>query len=339
MSAASRASAGPPAEVFDEFAIWSKKAVALYHLGGLEHDFFAGQPYIGMHEDYPILLPAMEAFIFHFIGSADTATMHVQFLVLLGGFIGSAVYLCARPGRGLLFVPLLLSVAIMPGLHKQLVSGYADVPLGLFVAIGALMIGLWLEDGHRDRLLTGALLLGAATNVKSEGLFAAMFVFAGAGAVLAGRRAWPDLKRLALAAGGFVLLVLPWQIWVKLHPDIQSFFHFANGFNPRFLWDSRENASEALSTMYRVMVGNPYNFVLPIGLAISVACLFARRTRAISAYYLIAAIGTFGALLWTYWVEPIISLDRIIVSVIFLAIAAALQLTGSSLLPARDSED
>lgn len=329
----------PTVYVWDEWAIWSKKAVALYHFGGLEPDFFAGPAYASMHQDYPIGLPAVEAFIFSFMGRTDTATMHIQFVILLSAFAGSAAYLCVRRGANLLFVPFLLVVLIMPGTHSVLATGYADMPLAFFVATGALSMGLWLEDGRRSRLPLAALLLAGAASIKAEGLFALFFVFAGAGVILVVRRSWRDLGRLVIVGIAAAAAQLPWRIWVHLHPEIKSFFSLSDGFNLGYLRNEWDVGRSAYGTIRDMLLHDQYVMLFPTACAIVLACLLARATRATALFYIFATLGTAAAIGWTNWVEPVVALERAILSVLFIAIAAVLQLSGSASRALREGGD
>ena len=72
-------------ESFDGWAFWTAKAKAIYFFGGLDEHLFRTLP----GATYPILLPTLHAIAFHFMGSADTVTLHLQYWLLLVGFVGA----------------------------------------------------------------------------------------------------------------------------------------------------------------------------------------------------------------------------------------------------------
>jgi hypothetical protein len=109
----------------------------------------------------------------------------------------------------------------------RLLTGYADVPLALLVAPGLAAAARWLLTRERFLLELATLLFGAAALTKNEGL---IFVLAAYLALLVcAPRAWRRLLASALAVEA---LLLPWQLYVRVH-DIAS----DSVFSAALRWD------------------------------------------------------------------------------------------------------
>jgi hypothetical protein len=116
-----------------------------------------------------------------------------------------------------------VAVAAAPNVLLRLETGYADIPLALLVAVGLAAAGRWLLTGERFLLELATLLFAAAALTKNEGL---LFVAAAYVALLAAdRRRWRPLLVSALVVEA---LLLPWQLYVRLH-GITSDSVFAAG--------------------------------------------------------------------------------------------------------------
>jgi hypothetical protein len=205
---------------FDAYADWSLKAKLLYgHGGWLLGAFDVGSLtglYTASHREYPIGMPAIEAFDFHVMGSADAQLIHLQFLVLLGAFAGTIWSLLRPRVSAALLAAVLFLLFVAPGLHTQLLAAYADVPIACLWAAAALATGLWLLGDGDDLLWLAALLGAGALALKQEGvvLETALFVVAAFTAAFVRPR---DLRKLGIAALGVVASAVPWQVWVRHH--------------------------------------------------------------------------------------------------------------------------
>jgi hypothetical protein len=80
---------------WDAWAFWVPKAKAIYFFGGLDEQFFRELP----NATYPPLVPALEAAAFHFMGTADGVTLHVQFWFFACGFVAAVAGLLAPRHR------------------------------------------------------------------------------------------------------------------------------------------------------------------------------------------------------------------------------------------------
>jgi hypothetical protein len=326
-----------PAATFDDFAIWSKKALVLYHYGALPTDFALGSAYTPMHQEYPMLFPALESFVMHAMGGPDTRMIHLESLALLIAFAAAAAYMLRTRGPALAALPLLGLVLVAPAFHDQLATGYADLPTSFFVGLGVMAVGLWLEERRPALLVLAALMLGAAAQMKLEALMAAVIAFGVLFVLLTARRQWPLIKEAALALAGMLAMIAPWNVWVRAHPEIESFFHPSRGLDPSYLNTHWDLPGEALELIGRSITHPDFLMLAPIALAVTIISLAARRGVTVGAFYLVTAVGLTAGLVWIYWVDPTTwSPNRVVDMITFVGIVGALHLLA---MIGREPED
>ncbi len=197
------------AREWDSWAFWIPRARELYLSGRLEPEFLL---LLEQGPSYPPGLATIQAGAFHAMGSADTATLHLQYWFLAAGFVAAAIGLLAQRIHQAILFPLLLAFLVAPNLLEWITTVYADIPLGYLVAIAALLVILWIEEKEPWLLAAATVLLSGAMLTKREGLLlAACVLLAGFVASFADRR---QLWRRLLAAGLIAFaLALPWRIW------------------------------------------------------------------------------------------------------------------------------
>lgn len=193
---------------WDAWAFWVAKAKGIYLYGGLDEQFFRELP----NAIYPPLLPALEASAFAFMGSADVVTLHLQLWFFFVGFVAAIAGLLAPRVPPLLLWPILLVVLVAPRVASRALEPQADFLLDYFVALGALLLALWLVERSGWQLLSATLFLAAAMLTKREGLLltACALVAALAASWSWRRLAWPRLVAVGLCA---FALTIPWRIW------------------------------------------------------------------------------------------------------------------------------
>ena len=103
-------------------------------------------PYGHWHPDYPLLVPALEAFAFRF--GVGVRVVHLEFWLLLAAFAvvaGRAApparRAAARPGRSA------LAIVWTPKLGAEALSANADMPLAIFLVLAAVAAWLWISEG------------------------------------------------------------------------------------------------------------------------------------------------------------------------------------------------
>lgn len=323
-------------DVWDGWAFWTKKAIALVNFGGLETDLFAGRAYSVMHLDYPLLLPALEAVFFRAAGVVDTQAVHAQLWLLLIGFAWAAAAVLNRATRPVIWVPVVLAAVLAPAVSQQLLTGYADVPMALFVGLGAILLGGWLRDREPWQIVLATLMLAAAANTKNEGFVAAVALLVAATAVLVAQRSWRRVAAMLGAWAGLGLAVLPWRLWLAAH-DLSSDLPVAKGLDPGYLTDRADRVGPSLRALrHEIFDPGQWMLLVPIAAAIALLVLLSRGARRVSAFYVLSGTLVFASLVWAYWISPYelgwhlrTSADRVVAVLFFIAVAALGQVAAT----------
>jgi hypothetical protein len=319
---------------WDSWSIWTRKAIVLTN-GGLDARVFAGTPYEFSHLEYPILQPLFESVYFRAMGLADTQAVHAVLWILFTASLGSIAYLGSRITRIWVWFPVVLAVAFGAEFHGQLLTAYADVPMGLLAASGVLCVGLWLREPRDWRWLAlGALVLAAAANVKNEGLLLGVAVFLAAAIVLVVGREWRALGRLGLGFLGAAVAIAPWRIWTAAH-HITSSLPIAQGLDPSYLSSRSDRVGPTLKALMPLLENSGLVYVVPLGLAVAVLGVFTAGIRRVAAFYLLAGLGTLASVVWAFVItaDPLdwqigTSANRVIMGVAFVAVAALVNVGG-----------
>jgi hypothetical protein len=284
-----------PLEDYDGWALWGMKAKALTELGWADPALFASKAASSLALGYPLLLPSLEAVASRAMGGFDTRTIHLQFLLFGVAAFGAFYGLLRDRVPAWLLWPWLLALAAAPALTGQLLTAYADVPLACFVAAGLLAGARWLDDGRPRTLALATLFFAAAGLTKTEGI---LFAAAGYLALLLASWRW---RPLAVSVVAFGLVLLPWEVWLKVHHV--SAGTTVNLSSPRF--DHPGIAPLALRALFdRSLSLHAWPFVLPLFLATVLAAAGTRVAVfawawAIAAYLLLAGIYVTSTLEWS----------------------------------------
>jgi len=290
-------------EAFDAWSFWVPKAQAIYYFGGLDERLFrelAGQT-------YPILVPTLEATDFHFMGSADTNALHVQFWLLLVGFVFAVAGLL-RPRVPLVVVwPFLAALVLMPELGARAIAPQADLTLDYFFVSAALCAALFLREREPWLLVSYGILLAAAMSTKREGqLLAACLVGAAVAVSWRDRRfAWPRL--VGVAALAFVA-TLPWRFWFTSR-DLRG---ETPGASLSTLLDSAGRILPSLRLVVELALDSgAWLALLPIAITAAALCLVFGRRGASALFLLVVAFGLLGLtwILWSIAALPIVPSD------------------------------
>lgn len=276
---------------WDAWAFWVPKAKAIYFFGGLDEQFFRelGNP------TYPPLVPALEASAFHFMGSVDVVTLHLQFWFFTCGFVAAVAGLLAPRVPALLLWPFLLLVLVAPRVVWTL-DPQADFLLDYFFALAAVLVALWLVDRESWLLATSSVFMGAALLTKRDGqlLVACLLVAALVGSARHWRHAWP---RLALAGVVAVAMAIPWRIWFTsrdLTGELPSAGILAFIDYPERGWPAFE------STITAVLDYDLWLVVVPL-VGVAVVLAFLAGGRVLPAYALTLYAGVIAGLTWVLW--------------------------------------
>jgi hypothetical protein len=195
-----------PVAGWDGWAIWSLKAKAFAATGGFAGPVFTDPVYAYAHADYPPLLSAVQGALYRLAGSTD-AGWPLQVHLVWWWACGVLALTGFARRRGTAALLLLLSWAVAPHLVRQVISGYADVPMAMLLLCGAAL----LSQMSPARWAPAALLLAGAGLTKNEGLLLAL-------AVVAAVAVWhPERRRAAAgAAAATVVVFAPWAAFVWL---------------------------------------------------------------------------------------------------------------------------
>jgi hypothetical protein len=280
---------------YDAWAFWVPKGKAIYFFQGLDGGFFKTLP----GPSYPPLVPALHAASFHFMGSADVVTLHLQFWFLLVGFVAAVAGLLAPRVPSLLLWPFVLLALVSPQVIGRALQPQADLLLDELVAVAALLVALWLIDRETWQLAGATILLAGAMVTKREGflLAACILVPAFAASVRDVRRAWP---RLALVGVLAFLPSVPWRIWFETR-SLPSDAPEAGGFG---LFDHLGRAWPSLELTVRVLF--KYDFwlvVAPIGILALLSALLAGRI-ALGVYAALVFLLGVAGFTWITWSFP-----------------------------------
>jgi 4-amino-4-deoxy-L-arabinose transferase-like glycosyltransferase len=230
---------------------------------------------------------------------------------------------------------VVLALAFGSTFASQLMTAYADVPLALVAVTGVLCLGLWLRELDWRYLALACLLLGAAANVKNEGLLLVVAAFVAAALVLAVGRVWKPLARLGLGFLALVLVALaPWHIWIAAK-DIKSNLPISKGLDPGYLSDRSDRIVPSFKALYPLLESGGLLYVVPLALALVLLALATAGLRRVAAFYLLAGVGTLASVIWAFVIttdtlayQISTSASRVIMGVTAVSLAALLHLGG-----------
>jgi hypothetical protein len=286
---------------FDAWAFWVPKAKAIYYFGGLDHQFFHDLP----GQSYPPLVPALEAAAFHFMGSADVVTLHLQFWFLMFGFVAALVGLLSPRVPALLLWPPLLLLLVTPRIVFDSLQPQGDFLVDQLVAVAALMLALWLAERREWFLVATTLLLGGAMLTKREGyLFGACVVLAAMGATWRNARfAWPRLVAVGVVAAA---MTIPWRIFLSVR-------HYETGA-PQAGGTGLFSHLGRVWPSLRLALGALFDFriwlvVIAVALVAIVAALLA-GARALGSYAALLYLFGLLALTWITWSFPTLPITK-----------------------------
>ncbi len=289
-----------PLSEWDAWAMWTMKARAITLLGGLDPGVFAGVPYHHLHLDYPLLLPAVEAIGFRFMGSIDTQVIHLQAALLTAALLLSLPRLLADRVPVVIAWASALLIAVAPSLVDQASAGLADAPLAVFFAMAAVCGWRWIADGRREMLVLSALFAAAVLATKREGtpfvaaLILVMIVAAGRG------------RRLAAAGAGAAALAtaVPWQLWLHANgvDTSNGEIPYSKVVDPGYLAGRLGRIpTGAASLVWHALQPGAWLVIVP---AAAVAVVLAARGGERGTAVFVAAVAclVLVSVVWAYWV-------------------------------------
>jgi hypothetical protein len=285
---------------WDAWAFWVPKAKAIYFFGGLDEQLFSTLA----NPSYPVLIPALQAMDFHLMGSADAATLAVQYWFLLVGFVVAAWSLLRAIVRPGLLWPFLALVTLLPEIDKRMINPQADWPLDLFFGICAIAITRWLLTEERWLLGVYGLMLAAMMATKREGQLFTFCLVVGLLLVTwrSARRHWPPLVVLAAAA---YLVNRPWHHW-------WSSRHLSSD-KPEVPFHRLPDYADRVGPAFRIVFEILFSYdlwllVVPLALAAATLALARRNVKVPLLYLATCVLGILGYV-WVLWAFPSLPLD------------------------------
>lgn len=295
---------------------WVPKAKSIYFFGRLDPEFLSFLP----NKSYPPGLPALHAAAFHFMGSADDVTLHLQYWFYAAGFIAAIAGILAPRVRSAIFVPLFFLILLAPSFVVRFTWMYADVPLGFLVATAAVLVVIWIEERRSWQLVAASILFSGATLTKREGLLltACALLAALAASATARRFCWP---RIAIAGLVVCLVALPWWIWLAGHDVSDSGPSGATVGAPNAQRGGWATVRLVLTTLFEP----DFWLLAPIVGAAAIALALLARAWTISIFACVFVVAAWGAGAWAISSEgfPVTTDD---------ALNPVVRLTGSSVL-------
>ncbi len=324
---------------YDAWNLWARKANLMF-LGTHLPTTVLRSPREGYIQSYyPLLLPLLEAAHLRAVGVLDDRSVHVVGWLLLVAWVFAGIYLCRRVCSRAVAAAIFCGVAVL--MISTVTTAYADVPSAMFLSLGVLALGLWLDRGRREDLVVATILLIGATNVKNEGAVGMAAALAAAAGTLWFARERGRLRPLAAAAGAIVILgVLPWRIWLAangIHGDLS----FGKSVDIGLLVEHRSRVWPAIKSLVSQIQPEGFDpgLFVPIGLAVALTVLLGSYgRRSIASYYLTVGLLYFVGLLWAYWTSPFTgsaydahvftTIGRITVGLALIGVVAVLHLPG-----------
>jgi hypothetical protein len=287
---------------FDTWNLWMRKASLLFFDSHLPLAVLKSHAEGYIQAYYPLGYSLLLAAHMRAMGVYETSTVHVVVWVLLVALVWAGAFLGSRVTRPVVWAALLPGAVFL--VYGQASSGYADVPVAIFLGLGVLATGVWLESGRRGDLPVACLLLAGAAQIKNEGFSGAIVVLVAAACyVLLARRSL--LRGFALAAAALVAVaILPWRLWLYAN-HIPGDHSLSETFNPVYLIDHFNRVWPSLKALEAQITGQSTTCVfIVIALALALWRLRGRSRHPLSGFYLAVGFLYFLSLLTAYWTSP-----------------------------------
>ena len=284
---------------YDGWAMWGMKSRAIATLGAADPDVFGSAAYERLHLEYPLLLPGLHALPLQLTDGFDGNIVVLScFAIGLAGL--AAVWGILRERvRASILLPFMAALATAPGFFGQLATGYADVPVAMFVAAGVVASARWLLDGQRAWLLLTTLFVASAALTKNEGLLCGAATYVALLVAAEGRR-----RPVAISAAVVALVYAPWYAYVAIHDVGAPAFDLSSSFNLPFVLGRLDRAPVAAEGLLRrATEEHQFGFLLLLG-AIAVACALVFGPRRLGVLAGVFGVLSFAGLVWIYVLTP-----------------------------------
>jgi hypothetical protein len=202
---------------FDSRAIWGMKAKIIFHQQSIYTEDFFDSERLHAKNRYPLLIPLLEDFIYHFSGSQNDRVIKVIFpffyLSLLALFYQTLKLTLNQVASLWGTILFALLPAFLLYNNGGAASGYADLPLTYFSTATAVQLYRWLLTKSQGNLVIAGLCGVLAAFTKNEGipLITIIFmVFLGAMLWMGTQSLLGRLRNWLITLLGASLLLMPW---------------------------------------------------------------------------------------------------------------------------------
>lgn len=306
-----------PLVEYDGWAMWGMKARAIAALGG-DPSVFASSAYARLHLEYPLLLPSLHALPLQLLEDFSSNAVVLSCLAIGLGGLAALWGLLRDRVRASILVPFVAALATAPAFFGQLSSGYADVPVAMFVATGAVAAARWLLDDARVWLALTTLFVAASTLTKNEGLLFGVAIYVALLVAAEGRR-----RAVLLSALLVGVVYAPWRAYVAIHDFGAPDYDLASSFNVPWVVRRLDRAPEAMEgLLQRATEGYQFGLLLALGVAAIVVTLLVGPRR-LGVFGGAFGLLAFAGLTWIYvlTLEEVSSFlstngDRVVVSLV-----------------------
>jgi hypothetical protein len=201
---------------WDGLVLWEGKARVAFQQGGaLPIRYLAEPPFACAQPLYPLYLPYLQEWLYLWLGRADQSWSRVYgSLTYFAGILiiaGSAQRLGVSRLAGLAAAAAFFFVPYCFTGQWNVLSGYADFPLGVFYLAAASRLPSLVRNPSRADLKIFAVCSGLVCWVKQEGVYLWLILLGIAGLILLRQMRWKAALALAipglLIGGGFKLFL------------------------------------------------------------------------------------------------------------------------------------
>jgi hypothetical protein len=311
---------------WDGWAMWAPKAHALFVDGDVWGPVFREPAYTMQHQEYPILVPALEALSAGSLGRFDPVlvdTAAAAVVVAFGWAVWALLRMVVAPAAA---AATALALTGSAPLVENATATYADAVVAAFAALGVLCLLLWLVEDSLATLVLAALFLSAAASSKAEGL---VFAVAAIVAAVATARGFGRTVRAA-AAFGIAALAVPaaWAVVDRLNGAGAKNIDRAAFFDPGTMLDEAGRIpTAAWGLLSEVADGWPAASTAVL-LAVAAACL--GRLWWHAAFLVLWAAFAFLSLVGVYYASTapvdwllVTSGQRVVFSIVLASAATA----------------
>lgn len=290
---------------WDSWVVWMSKARLLYANPGAAPTALRSGHY--GQSAYPLGLPTIEALGFSAMGKFNGTLLGVQFWLLAASFPIALWSLLRAHARTWMIALAALVTIGAPQLLFQLLTRYADVPLGIFVGLGLAAGASWLVSQQDERWLLAcfALFLGMAGITKNEGL---LFSAAAGVALLGPTWSLRDRSRLrdaVVAVAAMAAVILPWRVYCSAYGLSTSDYNLAHIVNPSYLRANADRVWPAATELWhQATLVHSWGLLPWVVLLALLTALLAGEWRLLSFAVIWLALAI-GGLLMTYWVSTL----------------------------------